>query len=80
MDDAFTYLEKNGAETEGDYAYKGADGTCQWNASKAVVKPTGFTDVDKSDAGLVTALQSGPVSIAVCANTWWQMYFGGILH
>jgi len=37
------------------------------------VTPTGFTDVDKSDEGLLEALQSGPVSIAVDANTWWQL-------
>jgi len=64
---------QNGAETEADYAYTGVDGTCSYNQGKAVVKPTGFTDVDKSDNGLLTALQEGPVSIAVCANTWWQL-------
>lgn len=41
--------------------------------------PKGFVDVDKTDAALEQALQSGPVSIAVAANTWWQLYFGGIL-
>jgi len=80
MDNAFTYLETAGAETEDEYSYKGVDGTCSYSKSNAKVFPTGFTDVDKTDDALAQALQSGPVSIAVDANIFWQLYFGGILH
>jgi hypothetical protein len=73
MDDAFTYLEGTGSELESDYKYKGTDGTCTYDKSKAQVTPKAFVDVEKTDAGLTEALQTGPVSIAVAANTFWQL-------
>jgi len=79
MDNAFTYLETHGAELESDYAYTAQDGTCKFSESLAKVSPKGFTDVDKSETGLLNAVQSGPVSIAVDANVFWQLYHGGVL-
>lgn len=79
MDNAFTYLEGAGSELESAYPYRGSNGTCKYDKSDAKVTPKGFVDVDKTDDALVTALQDGPVSIAVAANLWWQLYFGGVL-
>jgi len=79
MDNAFTYLESNGAELESTYSYTGKDGTCKFRKLEAKVSPKGFTDVDKSETGLLNAVQSGPVSIAVDANVFWQLYHGGVL-
>jgi len=44
--------------------------------------PLRFPDVKANDpVALSTALQTGPVSIAVDANTLaWQFYSGGIVH
>ena len=78
MDQAFTYLEKNAIETESAYPYTGRDGKC--HASGGVAKVTTFTDVTVNDpTALATALQEGPVSIAVDASLAWQFYFGGIV-
>lgn len=47
MDDAFTYAETNKMETEAQYPYAGADGTCK--ASGGSLEVTGFTDVKAND-------------------------------
>jgi len=78
MDNAFTYLETHGAELESDYPYTAADGTCQFDASKAKVTVKGFVDVPASDAGLAAAIAQGPVSVGVAANNFWQFYSGGV--
>lgn len=65
-------------ETESDYPYTGRDGTCHAKGGVAVV--TDFSDVTVNDpTALATALQSGPVSVAVDASLAWQFYFGGIV-
>lgn len=80
MDDAFTWVIKNGGlAAEGDYPYKAVDGTCKKVASAGTI--TGFTDVTaKSEADLLSALQKGPVSIAVDAQVGWQTYSGGVYN
>jgi len=79
MDNAFTYLEGAGSELESDYSYAGSDGTCKYKKSLAKVTPKSFVDVHPSDDALAEAVSQGPVSIAVDANMWWQLYFGGVL-
>ena len=81
MDDAFTYLEKNKIETEADYGYTARDGTCHADATKGVTGDTGFHDVTPKDpVALQTALQGGPVSVAIDAGGInFQLYFGGIM-
>lgn len=86
MDYAFQYLmdkQEGEDETEIAYPYTGADGTCKYSANKAYTDAsvTGFTDVAAGDEdGLKSAVATvGPVSVAVDANTAWQMYGGGVL-
>ena len=50
MDYAFQYIEKNPLETESDYRYKAADGTCKYVTSKGVGKVAGFVDVQTNSA------------------------------
>merc|ERR1712167_141836 len=77
MDYAFKYVESHKIELESDYPYTGRDGSCHAKGGVAEVKT--FTDVTpKSPEALATALQNGPVAIAVDASFGWQMYFGGI--
>ena len=79
MDLAFKYVEKSGLELESDYLYEGFDGTCKADTSKAAVKVTTYLDVQSGDCDqLKNAVNKGPVSVAVCANFWWQLYFGGV--
>jgi len=86
MDYAFQYLmdNQNGEdETELAYPYTGADGRCKYSANKAYTDAaiTGFTDVTAGDEdSLKEALANvGPVSVAVDANSSWQMYSSGVL-
>jgi C1A family cysteine protease len=80
MDNAFTYIEGKGIETEADYKYKAVDGKCAYAASKkTAVALTGFTDVAVSDAALAAAVTLAPVAIGVAANNAWQSYSSGIL-
>jgi len=68
MDNAFAYLEKNGAELESVYPYTAQDGTCAFDAKNAKVTVKSFVDVEQTDAGLKAAIAEGPVSVAVAAN------------
>lgn len=79
MDNAFKYVEKSGLELESDYEYEGVDGTCKADSSRAAVKVSDYSDVQSGDCDqLKNAIDKGPVSVAVCANFWWQLYFGGV--
>jgi len=84
MDNAFTYLmQSKGACTEESYGYHGKRDTCQIDTCEIGLPAsdvTGFQDVKKKDiAALKEALSHGPVSVAVCAMTVFQFYFGGIV-
>jgi len=80
MDDAFSYIIKNGGiGSEDAYSYNGkGDESCKQVTS--VSKISGFKDVKKGDeAGLMSALSQQPVSIAVDAGLGWQLYGGGVM-
>jgi len=80
MDDAFTWIIKNGGITgEDQYPYTARDGLCKKTVT-SVATLKSFTDVKKGDeTALLAALQIGPVSIAVDAQSGWQTYSGGVL-
>ena len=79
MDQAFKYLEKQGAETETSYPYAGVDQTCAQDSSKGVVKVSSYTDVtpDNEDA-LYTALEKQPISVAIDASAI-MYYHDGVI-
>jgi len=88
MDDAFTYVQKNGGiTTEDQYPY--TSGTTQKSGSCATSgwtnvdgsAPAGFTDVQpNSVADLMSAVAQQPVSIAIQANqAAFQLYKSGVL-
>jgi len=86
MDYAFQYLmdKQNGdEETELVYPYTGKDGTCNFAQNKAYTDAsvTGYTDVPQGDEdSLKEAVANvGPISVAVDANSAWQLYSGGVL-
>jgi len=78
MDWAFEYIIKSGICSEASYPYTAQDGTCKKVAS--VVKITGFKDVTtQNEAALMTAVNLGPVSIAIEADqSAFQFYSGGV--
>ncbi|CAH8454364.1 unnamed protein product [Heterobilharzia americana] len=80
MDQAFTYVEKYGIETENDYKYKAKDTKCHYRESKIVVKVKKFVDLPSGDEKkLQQALrQHGPISVAIDALDDLFMYESGI--
>jgi len=82
MDDAFKYIiSAGGLESEVDYPYTAADGTCHFDSSKIVASISGYKDVTPNNMDqLMAAVVQQPVSIAVEANQLsWQFYFGGVI-
>jgi len=77
---AFDYLKKTqGLEKDADYPYTaggGSTGSCNYVASKAYEKVTGYSTASKGEDSMLTALASRPLSI--CHQTGgWQHYTGG---
>jgi len=88
MDDAFTFVQKNGGvTTEDGYPYTsgatGKTGSCVTSGytNNANVAPTSFTDVATgSVSALMSAVSQQPVSIAIQANQLaFQFYSSGVL-
>jgi len=82
---AFEYLKTHGMCHEEDYTYTAEDDACSYDKCKDnLAMPVGsvayYTDIDATEAGLRAALQNGPVSVAIEADTWvFQFYSGGVL-
>jgi len=84
MDSAFAWAQSNGGLcTEDAYPYVSGTttkaGTCVTSCAKNSA-PNGFVDVTtNSDDALVTALNGGPVSVAIEADqSSFQLYSGGV--
>lgn len=86
MDNAFTWIKKNGGLcTEADYPYTSGDtksaGTCETTCSLVSnSEVTSYVDVTpKSDDAMMTALNKQPVSIAIQADQKdFQLYKSGV--
>lgn len=78
MDAAYDYLKINGGScSEKDYSYTAKEGTCKTNCP-LYCKISSYVDVSQSDAALEKAVNSGPIAVAIEANTKFQFYTGGI--
>eukprot|EP00958_Prasinococcus_capsulatus_P014547 scaffold1535_cov382-Prasinococcus_capsulatus_cf.AAC.9 len=82
MDTAFEYvIENGGIDSEKDYPYVGADGTCdKTKEAKHVGFITGYEDVPAMDEeALMKAVANQPVSVAIEADqSGFQLYAGGV--
>jgi KDEL-tailed cysteine endopeptidase len=83
MNNAFTWVSKNGLCTEAAYPYVSGSGTapsCKISC-QSVSGLTGLTysDVANSQTALAAAVAQQPVSVAVDADDNWKMYQSGIL-
>jgi hypothetical protein len=82
MDYGFEYIIKNGGlDTEEDYSYTARNGICNKNKAKNKNSPISkYKDVSSgSEDDLMSALQVGPVSIAIEADqSGFQFYSGGV--
>ena len=85
MDYAFSYTKTNPLVTEAAYPYTsgtGRSGTCSSSkAANGIVSASMYTDVQVgSSSSLQSALQNGPVSVAIEADrTPFQYYTGGVI-
>jgi len=84
MDNAFTYIKKNGGiDTEDSYPYTGKDGTCQFKANSIGATLKAFVDVKSGDeSSLQEAVATvGPISVAIDASSiFFQFYHSGVYN
>jgi len=80
MAQAFEYVIANGGIcSEAAYPYQAADGTCQTTCTP-VAKISSYTNLPQNqESTLIPAIQNGPISIAIEADTdVFQFYSGGV--
>jgi len=84
MDQAFTYIKKNGGiDTEESYPYKARDQRCKFSADNVGATDNGFVDIEAGDEDALTdALATiGPISVAIDAShSSFQLYREGIYN
>merc|ERR1712072_132169 len=82
MELAFNYAGTTNVATESSYPYTARDGSCKSSYTTAIPKGgvTGYKSVGQSTSSLKSAIQTGPVSVAIEADQMaFQLYSGGIL-
>jgi hypothetical protein len=82
MATAFQWAESKSIATESSYPYKARDGSCKSSFTTAIPQGgvTGYKSVGQSTNALKSALQTGPVSVAIEADQMaFQLYSGGVL-
>jgi len=83
MATAFQWGETQNIATEDSYPYTATDGTCRTSFTTAIPSGgiTGYKNVDQSTDALKSAINVGPVSVAIEADQIaFQLYSGGILE
>jgi C1A family cysteine protease len=80
---AYNYVKSaGGIESEGAYPYTsgstGKTGNCNFDSGKVAISLNGYKSVATGENNLEAALNVGPVSVCVDANSWGS-YRGGIL-
>merc|ERR1711965_230601 len=82
MELAFNFAGTVNVATESSYPYTATDGTCKTSFTTAIPSGgvTGYKNVDQSTDALKSAINVGPVSVAIEADQMaFQLYSGGIL-
>merc|ERR1712151_1000840 len=83
MDNGFKFFEKNDACSESSYPYKAVGGSCKASSCDVAIPQggvTGYKDVTGGEAGLASAVQQQPVSVAIEADQMsFQLYNGGVM-
>jgi len=84
MATAFQWAESQAIATESSYPYTAKDGTCKTSGLTTAIPSggvTGYKNVDQSTDALKSAINLGPVSVAIEADQIaFQLYSGGILE
>jgi len=83
MNSAFQYIIANkGIDTEASYPYQTKQGTCRYTTANIGATLAGFKNVAaRSEASLLTALNTQPVSVAIDASqNSFQLYKTGVYY
>jgi len=83
MTSAFKYVVANkGLDTESSYPYTAKSGTCHFTTANVGATITNYKTVASgSESGLVTAINSQPISVAIDAShNSFQLYKSGIYY
>merc|ERR1719181_2163011 len=83
MASAFQWAESQSLATEDSYPYTATDGSCKTSFTTAIPSGgvSGYKSVDQSTEALKSAINVGPVSVAIEADQIaFQLYSGGILE
>jgi len=83
MASAFQWAESQSLATEDSYPYTATDGSCKTSFTAAIPSGgvSGYKSVDQSTEALKSAINVGPVSVAIEADQIaFQLYSGGILE
>jgi len=75
---AMTYLKGKSIYTTSSYPYTARDGTCKTGTASGVTI-SGYQGLAKSEAGLLSGLQTQAVSAIIYADSSFQSYRSGIL-
>jgi cathepsin L len=81
MDQAFTYIQKNGIESEASYPYLAYDFDCKYDAKKVAGTVKSYNKVPPNSVDqMKAALAKQPVSVAIEADqSAFQYYDGGVI-
>jgi C1A family cysteine protease len=79
--DAMSYSAQAGIQSESDYPYKGFDGKCAFDKSKAYIVNSGYYNVTPDNLEqMKLAVAQQPVSVGIQANGLvFQFYAGGVI-
>merc|ERR1712226_85607 len=76
---AMTYLSGKPIYTTASYAYTAKDGTCK-SGTDSGVRISGYVGLAKTEAALLTGLQTQAVSVIVYADSAFQRYSSGVIN
>jgi len=81
---AFEYGESSQICTEASYSYTATAGLCESSSCDVGIPQggiTGFKSVGHTEEDLLSAIELGPVAVAIQADQIsFQLYAGGVLH
>lgn len=81
MTTCFSYWKSTGAIARSNYAYTAVKGSCKTSGKTQITKVPSYTNVAKNSVSAhETAIQKGPVSVAISASSGiFQSYRSGII-
>ena len=81
MGNAYAYVRDNGLCGDKSYPYLGVKSTCKSKLCPKVIAKrylTSYMTAAATKLDVLSALSTGPVSVAVAASTEWFSYAGGV--